>query len=310
VVAYIVRRMLYMIPVLIGVAVLVFMLFNTVGEDPVRVALGVHATPQSIAELRHKWGLDQPVYIQLLDFFRQILTFDYGISFNTGEQLSKMFAAGAAVSLWLTVPPFVAGLFVNIGLGMLVAYYRGSLLDRFATAILVMTMSISYLVYIIAFQYFFAFRLGIFPINGYERGLDGVQYVVLPWFIMLIVTMGEEVRMYRTMFLDETQSDYVRTARAKGLSEPAVLVRHVLQNALIPIVTYTMVAIPFLLMGAFLMERFFSLPGVGDLMITSINTGDFPVLKGLTMVLAIAYATMILLTDIIYAWVDPRVSLR
>ena len=309
-VAYIVRRMLYMIPVLIGVAVLVFMLFNTVGEDPVRVALGVHATPQSIAELRHKWGLDQPVYIQLLDFFRQILTFDYGISFNTGEQLSKMFAAGAAVSLWLTVPPFVAGLFVNIGLGMLVAYYRGSLLDRFATAILVMTMSISYLVYIIAFQYFFAFRLGIFPINGYERGLDGVQYVVLPWFIMLIVTMGEEVRMYRTMFLDETQSDYVRTARAKGLSEPAVLVRHVLQNALIPIVTYTMVAIPFLLMGAFLMERFFSLPGVGDLMITSINTGDFPVLKGLTMVLAIAYATMILLTDIIYAWVDPRVSLR
>lgn len=308
--AYVLRRVLYMIPVLVGVAVLVFVLFNTVGEDPVRVALGVHATPQSIAELRHKWGLDQPVYLQMLDFFRQIITFDYGVSFNTNERLSDVFKAGAAVSLWLTVPPFVMGFFINIGLGMLVAYYRGSVLDRFATAILVMTMSISYLVYIIAFQYFLAFRLGIFPINGYEQGLAGIQYVALPWIIMLVVSAGEEVRIYRTMFLDETQSDYVRTARAKGLSEPSVLVRHVLKNAMIPIVTYTMVAIPFLLMGAFLMERFFSLPGVGDMMINAINTGDFPVLKGLTMVLAIAYASMVLLTDLVYAWVDPRVSLR
>ena len=305
--SYVVRRVLYMIPVLFGVAVLVFVLFNTVGEDPVRVALGVHATPQSIAELRHKWGLDQPVHLQMLDFFRQILTFDYGVSFNTNERLSDVFKAGAAVSLWLTVPPFVIGFFVNIGLGMLVAYWRGSLLDRFATAILVMTMSISYLVYIIAFQYFLAFRLGIFPINGYEPGFAGIQYVALPWIIMLVVSAGEEVRIYRTMFLDETQSDYVRTARAKGLSEPAVLVRHVLKNAMIPIVTYTMVAIPFLLMGAFLMERFFSLPGVGDMMINAINTGDFPVLKGLTMVLAIAYASMVLLTDLVYAWVDPRI---
>jgi peptide/nickel transport system permease protein len=116
--------------------------------------------------------------------------------------------------------------------------------------------------------------------------------------------------MYRTMFLDETQADYVRTARAKGVSETGVLVGHVLKNAMIPIVTYTMVAIPFLVMGAFLMERYFSLPGVGDLMITAINNGDFPVLKGLTMVIAIAYSGMVLLTDLVYAWVDPRVSLR
>jgi peptide/nickel transport system permease protein len=165
-------------------------------------------------------------------------------------------------------------------------------------------------VYIIGFQYFFAYRLEMFPINGYERGLDGIKYLMLPWIIILVVSAGEDVRMYRTMFLDETQADYVRTARAKGVSEPGVLVGHVLKNAMIPIVTYTMVAIPFLVMGAFLMERYFSLPGVGDLMITAINNGDFPVLKGLTMVIAIAYSGMVLLTDLVYAWVDPRVSLR
>jgi peptide/nickel transport system permease protein len=308
--AYAVRRVLYTIPVLLGVALLVFMLFNTVGEDPVRVALGRHATPESIAELRAQWGLDKPVPLQFIDFLGQIITFDYGVSFNSGEQLSALFKQGAAVSLWLTVPPFMIGFVVNIAFGLLVAYYRGSFFDRFSTAILIMTMSVSYLVYIIGFQYFLGYRLELFPVSGYESGLPGLRYLLLPWLIILTVTAGEDVRMYRTMFLDETQADYVRTARAKGLSEPAVLVRHVLKNAMIPIVTYTMVAIPFLLMGAFLMERYFSLPGVGDLMISSINSGDFPVLKGLTMVLAIAYSAMVLLTDLIYAWVDPRVSLR
>jgi peptide/nickel transport system permease protein len=132
----------------------------------------------------------------------------------------------------------------------------------------------------------------------------------LPWIIIMLVGMGPDVRLYRTLFLDETSADYVRTARAKGLSEPAVLFKHVLKNAMIPIVTYTMVAIPFLILGAFLMERYFSLPGIGDLMITAINNGDFPVLKGLTMVIAIAYSAMVLITDIVYAWVDPRVSLN
>jgi len=207
------------------------------------------------------------------------------------------------------VPPFIAGFVINVSIGLLVAYYRGSFFDRFSTAILVMSMSVSYLVYIIGAQYFLAYRLGIFPVSGYERGLAGIKYVALPWLIIMLVTAGQEVRIYRTMFLDETQADYVRTARAKGLSEPAVLFKHVLKNAMIPIVTYTMVAVPFLVMGAFLMERYFSLPGVGDLMITAIDNGDFPVLKGLTMVLAIGYSAMVLLTDLIYAWVDPRVSL-
>ncbi len=307
--AYVVRRLLGMIPVLLGVALLVFLLFNTVGEDPVRVALGQHATPQSIADLRHEWGLDKPLPLQFVDFLRQIVTFDYGRSYNSGERLSDMFAAGAPVSLLLTVPPFVFGFILNVSLGLLIAYYRGSWLDRISTAVFIMAMSISYLVYIIAMQYFLGFKLGWFPISGYAPGIEGLQYLVLPWLIILVVGIGPDVRIYRTVFLDETQADYVRTARAKGVGELRVLFGHVLKNAMIPIVTYTMVAVPFLILGAFLMERFFSLPGIGDLMINAINNGDFPVLKGLTMIIALGYSGVVLLTDIIYAWVDPRVSL-
>jgi peptide/nickel transport system permease protein len=307
--SYVVRRVLYMIPVLLGVALLVFLLFNAVGEDPVRVALGQHATPASIADLRAQWGLDKPLPLQFWDFLVQIVTFDYGRSFNTGEKLRDMFAAGAPVSLLLTIPPFIFGFIVNVSLGLLIAYYRGSWLDRISTALFIMAMSISYLVYIIGLQYFLAYKLGWFPISGYAEGFESLKYVALPWLIILLVSMGPDVRIYRTVFLDETQADYVRTARAKGVSELRMLFAHVLKNAMIPIVTYTTLAVPFLILGAFLMERYFSLPGVGDLMITAINNGDFPVLKGLTMVIALLYSGIVLLTDIIYAWVDPRVSL-
>jgi peptide/nickel transport system permease protein len=307
---YVVRRVLYTIPVLLGVALLVFLLFSSVGEDPVRVALGTHATPSAIAELREQWGLDQPLHVQFIDFLRQIVTFDYGRSFNSGEPLSAMFARGALVTLAVTVPPFVIGFFLNVALGLIVAYYRGSWIDRLSTALFIMAMSVSYLVYIIALQYVLAYQLELFPIGGYEEGLRSIHYLLLPWIIILLVSMGPDVRVYRTVFLDETHAEYVRTARAKGVSELGTLFKHVLKNALIPIVTYTLVAVPFLILNAFLMERYFSLPGVGDLMINAINTGDFPVLKGLTMVVAIAYSAVILLTDLIYAWVDPRVSLR
>jgi peptide/nickel transport system permease protein len=307
---YVARRTLYMIPVLLGVALLVFFLFSSVGEDPVRVALGTHATPSAIAELRAQWGLDQPLPMQFLDFLRQIVTFDYGRSFNTGEQLSAMFARGATITLSVTVPPFLIGFFVNVAMGLLVAYYRGSWIDRFATALFIMAMSVSYLVYIIALQYLLAYQLELFPISGYEEGLRSIRYLLLPWLIILLVSMGPDVRVYRTVFLDETHAEYVRTARAKGVSELGMLFKHVLKNAMIPIITYTLVSVPFLILNAFLMERYFSLPGIGDLMINAINTGDFPVLKGLTMVVAIAYSAVILLTDILYAWVDPRVSLQ
>ncbi|WP_299414002.1 ABC transporter permease [Acaryochloris sp. IP29b_bin.148] len=307
---YIVRRLLYIIPTILGVAVIIFVLFNIAGEDPVRVALGQHATPQAIADLEAQWGLDQPLWKQFLDFLRQIVTFDYGESYFTGERLSEAFASGALVSLSLTLPPFVLGLVINIVIAMMIAYYRGTWIDRFSTAAAVISMSVSYLVYIIAMQYFLAYELEWFPINGYAPGWDAIPYLALPWLIIIVVSIGPDVRIYRTIFLNEMQANYVRTARAKGVSERGVLFTHILKNAMIPILTFTIVAVPFLILGAFLMERFFSIPGLGDLMISAINNGDFPVLKGMTMYITMTYAVFNLITDLLIAAVDPRVKLN
>jgi peptide/nickel transport system permease protein len=306
---YVLRRLLYLIPTILGVAALIFTLFHAAGDDPVRVALGQHASAEAIADLEAKWGLDKSLPMQFLDFLEQIVTLNFGFSYNTGDQLSEMFSQGAWVSLSLMLPPYLIGLLLNLTIALYVAYFRGGWLDRFATATTVMLMSVSYLVYIIAFQYLLAFEADLFPINGYDYGLDAIPYLVLPGIIILVVGVGPDVRIYRTVFLDEMKADYVRTARAKGVGESALLFKHVLKNAMIPILTYTMVAIPFLIMGSFLMERFFSIPGVGDLMINAINTGDFPVLKGLSMYIAIGYSLFNLLTDVLYAFVDPRVKL-
>ncbi len=306
---YIVRRLLQMIPIILGVSIFVFILFTVVGEDPVRLALGTHATPEAIANLRAKWGLDQPLYMQYFDFLGQILTLDFGESFNTGERLGDVFARGALVSLSLTVPPFVIGTMLNLAISILIAYYRGSWIDKYSTFFFVGAMSISYVVYIMAFQYFLAYQFGWFPINGYESGISGLQYLILPWIIIMVVSSGGDIRVFRTFFLDETNSDYVRTAFAKGCTPQRVMFVHIMKNALIPVITYTVINIPFLIMGAFLMERFFSIPGIGDVLITAINNGDFPVIKGLTMVIAISYSVFNLITDLLYAYVDPRVQL-
>lgn len=307
--SYIIRRILHMIPILLGVALLVFVLFSAVGEDPVRVALGNHATPEAIAELRHQWGLDKSLPLQFLDFLGQIITFDYGKSYNTGEDLMTMFKDGGLISLSLTAFPYFVGLALNLVMAVFIAYYRGSWIDRYATFIFVAAMSFSYMVYIIAFQYIFAFKLGWFEISGFDTGIEGIKYLILPWLILISVSTGPNIRVFRTIFLDETKADYVRTAFAKGATEKAVLFKHIFKNAMIPILTYTVIGIPFLIMGAFLMEKFFSIPGVGDIMITAIYNGDFPIIKGMTMLIAIFYAVFNLITDILYAYVDPRVKL-
>lgn len=307
---YITRRLIQMIPIVLGVSLLVFVLFTVVGEDPVRVKLGNHASPEAITKLRAEWGLDQPVTTQYLHFLKQILTLDFGRSFNTGERLNEVFAEGALVSLSLTVPPYIIGLILNLSIAVLIAFYRGTWIDKYSTMIFVAGMSISYLVYILAGQYIFAYHLDWFPINGYESGFEALSYLALPWIIIMIVSAGPDIRMYRTFFLDETRSDYVRTAFAKGCTPARILFIHIMKNAMIPIVTYTVIGIPFLILGAFLMERFFSIPGIGDILITAINNGDFPVIKGLTILIALGYSGFNLVTDILYAYIDPRVQLK
>ncbi|RZA24162.1 MAG: ABC transporter permease [Proteobacteria bacterium] len=308
--AYITRRLLQMIPILLGVSFIIFVLFTKVGEDPVRVALGDHATSEAIANLRAAWGLDKPLLMQYLDFLRQIVTFDYGRSYATGELLSETFANGALVSLSLTVPPFIAGLVLNVSIAVLIAFYRGSWIDRFSTVLFVAGMSVSYLVYIMTFQYVFSYLLGWFPISGYEGGLESISYLALPWIITIIVSAGPQIRLFRTVFLDETRADYVRTAIAKGSSTTQVMFKHIMRNAMIPILTYTVIEVPTLILGAFLLERFFSIPGTGDILITAINNGDFPVIKGMTIMIAISFTLFNLITDLLYAYVDPRVQLE
>jgi len=307
---YIARRLLHALPTVFGIALLTFLLFHAVGADPVRTALGQHASPEAIAALRRQWGLDRPLPIQFLEFLRQIATFDFGSSFVTGEDLGTQIKSGALVSLAVTAPPFFVGLVVNIAVGLFITRHRDGLADRMTRALFVAGMSVSSLVYVLVFQYVFAFKLGWFPISGYAPGPAAIAFLSLPWLIQLLIGMGPDVRLYRSVFLDEAKADYVRTARAKGASEAVVYGRHLLANSWMPIITNTVTTIPFLILGAFLMERFFSIPGIGNLTIDALGRGDLPILKAVTVLGAIALVLFNLLSDLLYAWVDPRVRIR
>jgi len=307
--AYALRRLLLTLPTVLGVALLTFLLFNAFGPDPVRAALGQHATAEAIATLRQQWGLDQSLPMQFALFLQQIVSFDYGVSFVTGEDLGQQLRAGAWVSLSVTAPPFIVGGVVNVALALYIARYREGLADKLSRAMFIAAMSISGLVYVLVLQYLLAFKLGWFPISGYVRGPGAVAYLALPWLILLLISMGPDIRLYRTLFLDEANADYVRTARSKGASEGRVLLRHVLPNAWIPIITNNVTSIPFLILGSFLMERFFSIPGIGSLTIDALARGDLPILKAVTVLSAIALVLFNLLSDLLYAWADPRVRL-
>lgn len=306
---YVVRRLLHIVPTVFGVALLTFLLFNAFGPDPVRAALGQHATPEAITNLRQKWGLDRSLFLQFVDFLRQVVSFDYGRSFVTNEDLGTLLKGGALVSLSVTAPPFFVGGTVNVALALFIARYRDGLVDQASRAMFIAGMSISALVYVLVLQYVLAFRLGWFPISGYERGPGAVAYLALPWLILLLINMGPDIRLYRTLFLEEAGADYVRTARSKGATEARVLARHVLPNAWVPIITANVTNIPFLILGSFLMERFFSIPGIGSLTLDALSRGDLPVLKALTVLGAIALVVFNLLSDLLYAWADPRVRL-
>jgi peptide/nickel transport system permease protein len=304
---YLLRRLLHVVPTLFGVALATFLLFNAFGPDPARAALGQHATTEALENLRRTWGLDKPLLAQFIEFLRQIVTFDYGNSFVTGESLGEKLKSGALVSLAVTAPPFFAGGAVNVAIALYAARYRNSVTDHLLRGLFVAGMSVSSLVYVLALQYLLAYKLGLFPINGFEPGFAGIAYLALPWLILLLVNMGPDIRLYRTVFLDETNADYVRTARAKGAGESRVLFRHVLANAWTPIITNNVTAIPFLILGSFLMERFFSIPGIGSLTIDALSQADLPVLKAVTILGAMTLVTFNLLSDLLYAWTDPRI---
>jgi peptide/nickel transport system permease protein len=310
--AYVLRRLWQMLPTMAGVVLLVFILFNWVGGDPAYILAGKMSDAEAIANIRRQLGVDQPYYVQLGIFLRQILTADFGNAWSTGEAVSHIIASRLGPSLTVLIPLTILETGFGIALALAIAFVRGSLTDRAVMIACTVGMSISILVYIIGFQYGLAYKLGLFPVQGWgEHPFENLlRYASLPILIGLVVSIAPTLRLYRSFVLDEVNQDYVRTARAKGLSETRVMWVHVLRNAAIPIVTHVMANLPALLIGAFLLERFFGIPGIGREVILAVERSDFPVIKAITVYVAAATMLFNLLTDVLYQALDPRVQLR
>jgi peptide/nickel transport system permease protein len=308
---YLIRRILYTFPILLGVCLIIFVIFNVTAGDPTLVLLGKHATQEHVQQLRSQLGLDRSLTLQYLDIVKSCFTMNFGRSWSTKQEISSMIVAGMRPSLSYTLPAFFLSIAMSIFLSLVVAYFRGRLIDRLSAVLVVAMMSISALAYILFFQWFLAYKLGWFEISGFESGFpDFIPYIILPTLIYIILSIGPNLRFFRTVILDEVYQDYVRTARSKGVGEIAVMIKHVFKNALIPIMTYVIIQIPFLILGGLLIESFFGIPGLGGMILAAINSNDFPVIKAMTILSAMAYILFSLITDILYMVVDPRVKLK
>jgi peptide/nickel transport system permease protein len=310
--AYVIRRLWQMIPTLAGVILLIFILFNWVGGDPAHVLAGKISNPEQIANIRKQLGVDQPYWYQLLVFVKQVFTFDFGRSWSTNEEVSRILLTRIGPTLTIMVPVLAIETILAVTFAVMVAYVRGTITDRAIMAICTTAMSISFLVYIIFFQWLFGFILGWFPVQGWSESFAKNLFTYAPLPIMLAVAVGlaPALRLYRSFFLDEINQDYVRTARAKGVPEKVVMMKHVMRNALIPILTNLGIALPGVFVGSFLLEVFFSIPGLGREIITAVNRSDFPVIKAVTVYLAMLTMIINLLVDVMYKFVDPRVSFK
>jgi peptide/nickel transport system permease protein len=310
--AYLIRRLWQTIPTLAGVILLVFVLFKFFGGDPAEILAGQIAKPDQIAAIRQQLGLDQPWWVQLGIFVKQVLTFDWGRSWATNEAVSDLFLTRLPATLTVMVPILVLEVLIAIPLALAVAVVRGSLTDRMVMVLTTVALSISFLVYVIVGQWFFGFKLGWFPVQGWSNSVltNLGTYAPLPVLLAVTVSLAPQTRLYRSFFLDEIDQDYVRTARAKGLTERVVMLRHVLRNAMIPILTSVGTGLPGIFVGSFLIEVFFSIPGLGREVLLAVNRSDYPVIQAVTVYLAAITMLINVLTDVLYKAVDPRVVLK
>jgi len=323
-IAYLIRRLLYAVPIVLGVVLINFALFFLVNtpQDMARSMLKERATDEKVAEWVRAHGYDLPAFYNPhkagLEKFTATLFYqkaarvvigDLGRSDATDRDISTEIRRRMVPSLAIAVPTFFLGLAVNITAALIIAFCRGTYLDRWGTVVCVLMMSISVLFYIVAGQFVFARWLRLFPISGFDWGGSTAKFVFLPVVIGVVRGIGGGVRYYRTVMLEEIGRDYVRTARAKGLGEGTVLFRHVLKNAMIPILTNAVMIIPFLFMGSLIMESFFSIPGLGSMTIDAINAQDYAVIRSMTYIGAILFILGLLMTDVSYTLVDPRIRL-
>jgi peptide/nickel transport system permease protein len=322
--AYILRRLLYAIPILIGVNLITFVLFFVVNspDDMARMQLGdKRVTQEAIDTWKAEHGYDRPLLYnaeapglqRLTDtiFFQKSLklfAFDFGLS-DSGRDIGYDIRQRMWPSLAIALPTLLVGLAIAISYALMIVFFRATYIDFGSVVLLVAMMSISGLFYIIGGQFLIGKLFHLVPISGYDRGLEALKFLILPVVVGVAAGIGSSTRLYRTFFLEEINRDYVRTARAKGLRERVVLFRHVLRNALIPILTGVVAVLPLLFMGALIIESFFGVPGLGSYTIDAINRQDFSIVRAMVFLGSVLYILGLILTDISYTLVDPRVRL-
>ena len=311
---YILKRIAELIPTTVGVILLTFVLFDVVGGSPAHAVLGKNATAEAVAAFDRRYGYDKPLFVgkpgarfdsQFVAFVRNLAKGDFGVSAEYDEPVIDVLARGVGPSLSLTVPILAIGTIAALGFALLAAAFRGGIADRAVLTGSTVLMSVNYVVWIVAGQYLLSYRLGWFPVWGWE----GMRYLALPVAIGVACSLGPDIRFFRAAILDELSRPYVRTCVSKGLSPARTMIRHVLANSLIPIVTYVSLSVPFLFTGSLMLESFFGIPGLGSVSLNAMHSSDMAVVRAVTVLGAFFYQLVNLATDLLYAWLDPRVRL-
>lgn len=310
---YITRRLLYGIPLLLGVTFISFLLMVYFGPDKTYELLGKNPTAEQISEVRHDLGYDRPFLLRYGDYVKELLTLDLGLSTSNGEPVASILVRTLPISIALVLPGFVLGNIFGLGLGMLAAWFRGKWLDKMVMGASVTGMSVSFLVIIIGLQILLCTPYGFnwFPVRGWQVHDIGsyLEFVTVPTFALVLVTLGYNTRFYRAVMVEEIERDHIRTLRAYGASPAEQLIKHVLKNSLIPVLTRIMFSIPFVVIsGSLLLESYFGIPGIGLVTFNAITSGDQPVLKAVVGLTGILFVLALTVNDLLYSLVDPRVT--
>ena len=310
---YALRKLVSGIPLIFGVTLISFVLMVYFGPDKTYELLSKNPTEAEIAQVRAQLGYDRPFLVRYADYLRELATLDFGFSDSTGERVTSILKRTVPVSLALLAPGFILGNLLGVVLGLIAAWYRGGVIDKLIMGTAVIGMSISFLVVIVAFQAIFGVLLGWFPVRGWEVHdlASYIHYVTVPTLASVFVALGYNTRFFRAVLVEEMNRDHVRTARAFGASPVSLLWNNVLMNALIPITTRTLFSIPLVIIsGSLLIESYFGIPGVGKVTYDAITSGDQPILKAVVALTAVIFVLIVIITDILYRAVDPRVTLK
>lgn len=305
------RRSLQTLPTLLGVSLIIFLIFHVVGGDPAYQMAGKYASDEQVQSLRQELGTDKPLFTQYFIFLSQIVSFNFGNSWQTSQSVLQMIGSAIGPTLSLSLPAFVLGFLLSLFISIKSLDSKRTLSRGLVPVFCLALMSVSFVAYIIFFQYFFAYKMNFFPINGWDPSLIyRWPYLFLPWIIAILVSLGPNILLFSSLLSKEMEQDYVITARAKGLSAERVLWHHILRNSLLPISTAVSLQIPFLITGSLLLEAFFGIPGMGSLLLEAIQSADLPVIQAITVLGTLLYIFVNMITDVLYSVFDPKVIIQ